>query len=97
MSEVATASPIAPAEPLIDPRKTFADVNREVSAPLERPPGTLWKVFFGISCCSRSSSRPKIALPDEEGIGIWGLNHPVGWAVDITSFVSGSASGTPAP
>src|SRR3989442_6377165 len=22
-----------------------------------------------------------------KGIGIWGLNHPVGWAVDITSFV----------
>jgi molybdopterin-containing oxidoreductase family membrane subunit len=22
-----------------------------------------------------------------KGIGVWGLNHPVGWAVDITSFV----------
>ena len=48
MSDVMTATIPTP-EPLLDPRKTFADVNDDVAAPLERKPGTLWKVFFGIS------------------------------------------------
>ncbi len=86
MSEVLQA-PAIPAEPLIDPRKTFADVNENVSAPLERKPGTLWKVFFGISLLLTLQFAAEISYQIYKGIGIWGLNHPVGWAVDITSFV----------
>ena len=86
MSDVLEA-PVIPAEPLIDPRKTFADVNEDVSAPLERKPGTLWKVAFGISLLLTLQFAAEISYQIYKGIGIWGLNHPVGWAVDITSFV----------
>src|SRR5262245_50932286 len=73
--------------PLIDPKKSFADVTAEVSAPLEKKPGMLWKVFFGISLLLTLQFFAEIAYQMVKGIGIWGLNHPVGWAVDITSFV----------
>src|SRR3989475_9511808 len=86
MSDVAQA-PVLPAEPLINPRKTFADVNQEVSAPLERKPGMMWKVAFGIALLLTLQFFAEIGYQMYKGIGIWGLNHPVGWAVDITSFV----------
>jgi len=73
--------------PLIDPRKSFADVTAEVSAPLEKKPGMLWKVAFGISLLLTLQFFAEISYQMVKGIGIWGLNHPVGWAVDITSFV----------
>src|SRR5207237_4495467 len=87
VSEVATSPISVPPEPLLDPRKTFADVNDDVSSPLERKPGLLWKVFFGISLLLTIQFAAEISYQIYKGIGIWGLNHPVGWAVDITSFV----------
>ncbi len=88
MSEVAT-SPVSgpPSEPLIDPRKSFADVNREVSAPLERPPGLLWKAAFGITFTLVLLMTGVVSYQMKKGIGILGINHPVGWGVYITNFV----------
>jgi Ni/Fe-hydrogenase subunit HybB-like protein len=73
--------------PLIDPRKSFGDVTADVAAPLERKPGMLWKVAFGISLLLTIQFFLEIGWQMYKGIGVWGLNHPVGWAVDITSFV----------
>ena len=87
MSEVAAASPIAPSEPLIDSRKSFADVNREVSAPMERPPGLLWKAAFGITATLVLAMTIVVGYQMKKGIGILGINHPVGWGVYITNFV----------
>jgi Ni/Fe-hydrogenase subunit HybB-like protein len=76
------------AEPLlIDPNKTFADVTAEVAAPIEKKPGRLWWIFFGISLLLTAQFAAEITYQVIKGVGIWGLNHPVGWAVDITSFV----------
>jgi molybdopterin-containing oxidoreductase family membrane subunit len=72
---------------LIDPKKSFAEVSAEVAAPLERKPGWMWKIFFGISLLLTLQFAAEIAYQMVKGIGIWGLNHPVGWAVDITNFV----------
>lgn len=72
---------------LIDSKKTFADISAEVAAPLERKPGLLWKICFGISLLLTLQFAAEVAYQIYKGIGIWGLNHPVGWAVDITNFV----------
>jgi molybdopterin-containing oxidoreductase family membrane subunit len=87
VSDHATTIPATGEPTLIDPRKTFADVTREVAAPLERKPGRMWWVFFGISAFLTLQFAAEIAYQIIKGVGIWGLNHPVGWAVDITSFV----------
>ena len=76
------------AEPLlINPDKSFADITAEVAAPIEKKPGILWWIFFGISLLLTGQFAAEIAYQVIKGVGIWGLNHPVGWAVDITSFV----------
>jgi Ni/Fe-hydrogenase subunit HybB-like protein len=72
---------------LIDPKKSFGDVSAEVAAPLERKPGWMWKIFFGISLLLTLQFVAEIAYQMYKGIGIWGLNIPVGWAVAITNFV----------
>ena len=87
MSEVATSSQSMPSEPLIDSRKSFADVNADVSAPLERPPGALWKVAFGISVALVALMTGVVGYQMVKGLGILGINHPVGWGVYITNFV----------
>ena len=82
------AGPAVRNEPLlINPKKEFSDVSREVAAPLERKPGRHWLVFFGISFLLTLQVAVEITYQMYKGIGIWGLNHPVGWAVAITSFV----------
>jgi Ni/Fe-hydrogenase subunit HybB-like protein len=73
--------------PLIDSKKSFADITAEVAAPLERKPGLLWKVAFTIALLLTIQFFVEIAYQMKQGIGIWGLHHPVGWAVDITNFV----------
>ena len=76
------------AEPtLITPTKEFRDVTAEVAGPIEKKPGRLWWVFFGISVLLTAQFAAEITYQIIKGVGIWGLNHPVGWAVDITSFV----------
>ncbi|HLQ66656.1 MAG TPA: NrfD/PsrC family molybdoenzyme membrane anchor subunit [Candidatus Limnocylindrales bacterium] len=76
------------AEPvLIDPGKSFADISAEVAAPIEKKPGMLWWIFFGIAVLLTGQFAAEITYQIIKGVGIWGLNHPVGWAVDITSFV----------
>jgi Ni/Fe-hydrogenase subunit HybB-like protein len=76
------------AEPvLINPDKGFDDVTREVARPIGEKPSKLWWTFFGISVLLTAQFAAEITYQIVKGIGIWGLNHPVGWAVDITSFV----------
>jgi Ni/Fe-hydrogenase subunit HybB-like protein len=72
---------------LVDPSKTFADVSREVSAPIERKPGVLWKVFFGITVVLVIGMFSTIAYQIRTGLGILGISHPVGWGTYITNFV----------
>ena len=72
---------------LITPAKSFADVTREVAAPTERKPGLLWKVAFGISVALVLLMTGVLIYQFKVGLGILGINHPVGWGVYITNFV----------
>ncbi|HEX7077092.1 MAG TPA: NrfD/PsrC family molybdoenzyme membrane anchor subunit [Candidatus Eisenbacteria bacterium] len=73
--------------PLIDPKKSFGDVTAEVAAPLERKPGTMWKVAFGISLLLVLGMVGTLAYQFQTGLGILGISHPVGWGTYITNFV----------
>src|SRR4029434_1165286 len=56
-------------------------------APIEKKPGLLWKVAFGITLLLVGQFSVEVYLQLRKGIGVWGLNHPVGCAFDITNFV----------
>ena len=73
--------------PLVDGTKSYADVTRDVSRPLEGKPTGLWYAGFGISLTMLLVGFAAIAYQIKTGIGTWGLNPTVGWAFDITNFV----------
>src|SRR5262252_6344839 len=55
--------------------------------PLERKPTRGWWICFLVSLSMLGLLGVSVAWLFWEGIGIWGLNNPVGWAFDITNFV----------
>lgn len=72
---------------LVTGARTFAEVNEDVARPLENFPTKRWWVcfitamlaFFMGACCLLNTFK--------NGIGMWGLNQPVGWGDDVTTFV----------
>lgn len=82
-----TADAILVEEPLVTPGKTYADVTRDVCKPLESFPTSKWYFCFAIALsCFTVGILLGVKL-FRDGIGTWGLNHPIGWAIDITNFV----------
>src|SRR3990167_1543934 len=80
-------TPVAGRPTLILRSPDFHSITEVVAEPVERRTPIGWGLFF----------IPSVALPGLlgvavswlfwEGIGIWVLNQPVGWAWDITNFV----------
>jgi molybdopterin-containing oxidoreductase family membrane subunit len=81
------ADPVDHRAPLIEGAPTFHAITEAVARPLESktPPG--WWICLGISLSMLGVLGISIAWLFWEGIGVWGLNNPVGWAFDITNFV----------
>ena len=73
--------------PLIDSRKSFADVTTEVAAPTNQKPGMLWKVAFAFCLLLVGQMGATLAYQMQAGLGILGIMHPVGWGTYITNFV----------
>jgi Ni/Fe-hydrogenase subunit HybB-like protein len=63
-------------------------VNEQISAiVLKRPPRGGWLFGFGVSFFFLMVLNLAIGCLFLRGVGIWGINIPVGWAFDITNFV----------
>ncbi|HBF13990.1 MAG TPA: hydrogenase [Deltaproteobacteria bacterium] len=74
-------------EPLVEPGKTYADLANDVCKPLESFPTGKWYACFAFSLAALIVGVYCGHGLFTRGIGVWGLNQPVGWAVDITNFV----------
>ena len=74
-------------EPLLGPKKTISDVNIDVCAPLERFPKRNWYIVFGMAVTCLLTGVGLVAYQFNTGLGVLGINHPVGWGVYITNFV----------
>ena len=86
--DTSTTSTLPPTAPVIEPGHTYASVTDEISAiVLTRPTGRGWIFGFGISFVLVMVLLASVAHLFRWGIGVWGLNIPVGWAFDITNFV----------
>ncbi len=66
--------------------KQYSDVNRDVLAILARP-GKGWWILFSIACAGVGLLFFSWGVQVVKGIGVSGLNGPVGWGVYITTFV----------
>ena len=93
MNQSVAESPAAlatmpPKTPVIGPGHTYASVTDQISAiVLTRRTPKAWLVAFAFSSILVMVLAVSIFQVLRVGIGVWGLNAPVGWAFDITNFV----------
>jgi molybdopterin-containing oxidoreductase family membrane subunit len=73
--------------PLTTGGQTMGSVTDIVSGIAERRPSLAWYVAFAISAATATMFGVLILYLITTGIGVWGNNHPVYWAFDITNFV----------
>jgi fatty acid desaturase len=74
---------------LVTGGKTYSDITREVTRPIENKPSKAWWIGFGLSSIVLAIWIFATTYTMLVGIGAWGLNKTVGWAFDITNFVFG--------
>jgi molybdopterin-containing oxidoreductase family membrane subunit len=75
-------------QPLVIGDHDFTTITDKVCGIVERPkPPKAWYVALGFSVALASVGIAMILHLVFTGVGVWGLNNPVGWAWDITNFV----------
>jgi Ni/Fe-hydrogenase subunit HybB-like protein len=73
--------------PLVLGGKGFHDLSEQVSDIVERRMVQPWLLLLLASISLFLVLQGSLAKLVGEGVGVWGNNHPVGWAWDITGFV----------
>jgi Ni/Fe-hydrogenase subunit HybB-like protein len=75
-------------EPWIEPGHTYASVTDKISsAVLTRPLGVGWLLGFGFLFSIVMVLNLAIGWLFMKGVGIWGINIPIGWGFAIVNFV----------
>ena len=74
--------------PLVLNQRNFSWITERISGVVEQPAPRWWWVAFAITSSIATFGLFCIGYQISTGVGTWGnLNHPVGWAWDITNFV----------
>ena len=73
--------------PLVLNKRNFDWVTNRISGAVENPTPRWWWVAFATTSAIAAFGLFCIAYQISTGVGVWGLNSPVGWAWDITNFV----------
>src|SRR5215813_4366231 len=89
MSEEPVNSPEIPRLPrVLEPGQDFASVTDKIaSIVLTRPVSLGWLAGFSVSFIILMVMLGSIAWLIVKGVGIWGINIPVGWGFAIVNFV----------
>ena len=74
-------------DPLILGNKSYHDITKDVSRPVEGKANKYWWILFSLSAALMLWGFACMAYTIGTGIGVWGNNNTVGWAWDITNFV----------
>ena len=73
-------------EPLITGGKTVHDVTEDISKRVEEKPNKLWMLAMTISLGLLAVGAYTVFLLLWHGVGVWGLNKTVGWALGYHQF-----------
>lgn len=73
--------------PWIDEQVSAAQVTEDVLRPMDQWPGKIWILGLLLAMGCMAMMFVAIGYQFKEGIGILGINNPVGWGVYITNFV----------
>ena len=79
--------PVSGRAPLILGDPDFRSITEAVARPAESPTPLVWWLLFLPALGMLGILGISVGWLVWEGIGVWGLNQPVGWAFDITNFV----------
>ena len=87
-AEVEPKTGAAARPPVIGPGYTFTSVTEKISSiVLTKPATRRWWIGFGVSFLLVMVLHYAIAYLLIKGVGIWGVNVPVGWGFAIVNFV----------
>ncbi len=85
--EVRAAHHAVARQPLVLNNRTMHFITERVCGVIEGPAPLWWYLAVALTGGIASIAFLLIAYLISTGVGVWGLNHPVGWAWDITNFV----------
>ena len=85
--EQLTMANTAQRPPLVLGGMDFEEVTEIISKPIEQKAPTWWLISFVSSLSGLLLLKAMLALLVWEGVGVWGLNNPVGWGFAIVNFV----------
>ena len=72
---------------IVTANQTYSTITDSISQIAERTVGSKWNMLFTISAGITLMLFGVLGYLFWEGIGIWGLNNPVGWGWAIVNFV----------
>jgi len=79
---------VLPDSPVIEPGHTYASVTDKISAiVLTRPTSLGWVAGFALSFTMVMVLTVSLAWLITKGVGVWGINIPIGWGFAIVNFV----------
>ena len=74
--------------PVLEPGHTYSSVTEKISSiVLTRPTSFGWIVGFALSFATVMMLTVALAWLITKGVGIWGINIPIGWGFAIVNFV----------
>jgi molybdopterin-containing oxidoreductase family membrane subunit len=74
-------------QPLVLNNRTMGWISDYISSIVEGKTPTWWYISMAITVPLTLGCLALLAYLISTGVGVWGNNHPVGWAWDITNFV----------
>lgn len=74
-------------KPLVQGDKTLKEVTDDIASLVETPPGGPWFAMFAGSLTVFAFYIIVIAAIVGTGMGLMGVNSPIGWGMDIVTFV----------
>ncbi len=73
--------------PLVLNKRSFSWITERIAGVNEGTTPRWWWVAFAATSLLAGIGLFCLGYQISTGVGVWGLNHPVGWAWDITNFV----------
>jgi len=74
-------------EPVVAGTPTAGEIDAVVSAPLDRRPSRPWWIALGVTLTMLAVGGACVGVTLWYGLGVWGVNQPVSWGMDIVNFV----------